>query len=36
MAWQAGDLQATVATYRDQVAWDGGLSRRRAFGAAWR
>ena len=32
MAWQSGDLQATVATYRDQVAWDGGLSSRRAFG----
>ncbi len=33
MAWQAGDLQAVVAAYRDQVAWDGGLSSRRAFGA---
>ena len=33
IAWQAGDLQAVVAAYRDQVAWDGGLSGRRAFGA---
>jgi ATP/maltotriose-dependent transcriptional regulator MalT len=33
MAWQTGDLNAVVAAYRDQVAWDGGLSSRRAFGA---
>ncbi len=34
MAWQAGDLPAAVAAYRDQAAWDGGVSSRRAFGAA--
>ena len=34
IAWQGGDLQGAVAAYLDQVAWDGGLSGRRAFGAA--
>ncbi len=33
MAWQAGDLPAVVAACLDQMAWDGGLSGRRAFGS---
>ncbi len=32
MAWQAGDLPAAVAAVRDQMAWDGGVSTRRALG----
>jgi DNA-binding CsgD family transcriptional regulator len=34
IALQAGDLDGVVAAYHDQMAWDGGLSTRRAFGAA--
>lgn len=33
MAWLDGDLPSVVAACRDQMAWDGGLSTRRAFGA---
>jgi DNA-binding CsgD family transcriptional regulator len=34
MAWQDGDLNAVVAACLDQLAWEGGLSGRRVFGAA--
>jgi DNA-binding CsgD family transcriptional regulator len=33
MAWLAGELSTVVAACLDQMAWDGGLSTRRAFGA---
>jgi ATP/maltotriose-dependent transcriptional regulator MalT len=33
IAWESGDLQAAVAAARDQMAWVGGVSTRRAFGA---
>ncbi|HZQ56486.1 MAG TPA: AAA family ATPase [Acidimicrobiales bacterium] len=34
IAWAEGDLNAVVAACLDQMAWDGGLSTRRAFGAS--
>jgi ATP/maltotriose-dependent transcriptional regulator MalT len=34
IAWESGDLQAAVAAARDQMAWAGGVSTRRAFGAS--
>jgi DNA-binding CsgD family transcriptional regulator len=33
IAWESGDLQGAVAAFVDQMAWDGGVSTRRAFGA---
>jgi DNA-binding CsgD family transcriptional regulator len=33
IAWESGDLHAAVAAARDQMAWVGGVSTRRAFGA---
>jgi len=33
IGWESGDLQAAVAAARDQRAWSGGISTRRAFGA---
>jgi DNA-binding CsgD family transcriptional regulator len=32
--WLAGDLRAVVSTFRDQLAWTGGVSRRRSIGGA--
>jgi ATP/maltotriose-dependent transcriptional regulator MalT len=32
LAWECGDLQAAVAAALDQMAWDGAISTRRAFG----
>jgi ATP/maltotriose-dependent transcriptional regulator MalT len=32
IAWESGDLQRAVAAAVDQIAWDGGVSVRRAFG----
>jgi DNA-binding CsgD family transcriptional regulator len=32
IGWESGDLQAAVAAARDQRAWSGGISTRRAFG----
>jgi DNA-binding CsgD family transcriptional regulator len=32
--WLAGDLSGVVSTFRDQLAWTGGVSRRRAVGGA--
>jgi DNA-binding CsgD family transcriptional regulator/class 3 adenylate cyclase len=32
--WLAGDLQGVVRSYREQLAWTGGLSRRRVVGGA--
>jgi DNA-binding CsgD family transcriptional regulator len=32
LAWESGDLQAAVAAALDQMAWDGAISTRRAFG----
>ena len=32
IGWESGDLQAAVAAARDQMAWSGGVSTRRAFG----
>jgi DNA-binding CsgD family transcriptional regulator len=32
--WLAGDLRAVVSAFRDQLAWTGGVSRRRAMGGA--
>ena len=33
--WLAGDLQGVVSAFRDQLAWTGGVSRRRAIGGAY-
>lgn len=33
IAWESGDLQGAVAAALDQMAWDGGISTRRSFGA---
>ena len=32
--WLAGDLRGVVSAFRDQLAWSGALSRRRAVGGA--
>jgi DNA-binding CsgD family transcriptional regulator len=32
IAWETGDLEGAVAAAVDQMAWDGGVSARRAFG----
>lgn len=32
--WLAGELSAVVSAFRDQLAWSGGISRRRSVGAA--
>jgi DNA-binding CsgD family transcriptional regulator/class 3 adenylate cyclase len=32
--WLAGDLHRVVSAFRDQLAWTGGISRRRAVGGA--
>lgn len=34
MAWMEGDLKAAVAAARDQLAWDGAMSMRRAHGGS--
>jgi DNA-binding CsgD family transcriptional regulator len=34
VAWETGDLEGAVAAAVDQVAWDGGVSARRAFGVS--
>jgi ATP/maltotriose-dependent transcriptional regulator MalT len=34
IAWERGDLQAAVTVVADQLAWDGGVSTRRAFGVS--
>jgi DNA-binding CsgD family transcriptional regulator len=32
--WLAGDLDSVVSAFRDQLAWSGGVSRRRSVGGA--
>jgi DNA-binding CsgD family transcriptional regulator len=34
VSWLAGDLPGVVGSFRDQLAWTGGVSRRRAVGGA--
>ncbi len=34
IAWETGELERAVAATVDQMAWDGGVSVRRAFGVA--
>ena len=32
--WLAGDLHSAISAFRDQLAWTGGISRRRSVGGA--
>jgi DNA-binding CsgD family transcriptional regulator len=34
IGWESGDLALAVAAARDQMAWNGGVSTRRAFGTS--